>query len=489
MSANNTSPKTWRILIALAFLTLIYFPIFLRLDHKPLRMWDEARNAINALEMTEDHSFMVKHFGAYPDLWETKPPLLVWLQVAGFETLGYGELSVRLPSALATLALCIFLPVFFSKRFKAPIIGALASLVIVTAQGYIHDHAARTGDHDAMLVCFEMIMLCCFFTYTETRDSRSLNGAAVCLALAMYAKGISVMMLFPGIALYLLFSRKLALSIKDVKLWKALGLALLSIALYYAVRELISAGYLKAVWQNELFPRYFNSARDYQYNVSDFWYYWDEMRSYHFGYWLWFLFPAILINIVLCREQLRRLHNFILVNSVVFFAIISRGTTNVWYMLPLIPMFAMIIGIALYQLGLLLYKYIPTAFLGTPICLVACFAIFYYPYTNIIKKNMDTAETNGQVEYAYIFRRLERQMPEIRNIAVYDPVNWNHPLMFYRDWYNRHKHYKIRYVYEIEPARDKYVIALAFQLDELKEKGIRYKIVFSEFECYLIRIM
>src|SRR5262249_37611047 len=146
------------------------FPIFLRLDHKPLREWDEARNAINALEMSEDHNFMVKHFQGNPDTWETKPPLLVWLQVIGFETLGYGELAVRLPSALATLALCIFLPIFFSRRFRAPIIGILASMVIVTTQGYIHDHAARTGDHDAMLVCFEMIMLCCFFSYTETRS-------------------------------------------------------------------------------------------------------------------------------------------------------------------------------------------------------------------------------------------------------------------------------------------------------------------------------
>lgn len=489
MSASRTGWTTGKIVIVLAFLTLIYFPIFLRLDHKPLREWDEARNAINALEMSEDHNFMVKHFQGKPDTWETKPPLLVWLQVIGFETLGYGELAVRLPSALATLALCIFLPIFFSKRFKAPVIGMLASLVIVTTQGYIHDHAARTGDHDAMLVCFEMMMLCCFFSYIETKNRSALIGAAISLALAMYTKSISVMMLFPGIVLYLLFSKKLVPSIKDIAIWKSLGLAFLSIAIYYIARELILPGYLKAVWENELFPRYFNTARTYQYNVSDFWYYWKEMKTYHFEYWLWFLFPSILINLVLCRAQLRRFHSFILVNCVVFFIIISKGTTNAWYMLPLIPMSGIIIAIALYQLGLLVYKYIPTAFLKTAICLGACCAVFYYPYDHIIEKVMDTSETSGQVEYAYVFRRLEKQMPEIKDITVYDPPGWNNPLIFYRDWYNRHKNYRVRYKSKVESGQDQYVIALAYQLEELKEKGIQYKVIFNEFECYLIKIM
>ena len=78
--------KQKHLLLLSGFILLIYFPVFLHLDTKPLREWDEARNAINAYEMTEHHNLLVKTYNHEPDLWETKPPLLIWLQAAGFRS-------------------------------------------------------------------------------------------------------------------------------------------------------------------------------------------------------------------------------------------------------------------------------------------------------------------------------------------------------------------------------------------------------------------
>jgi len=68
------------VLKIILFLSLVYFPIFLHLDILPLRMWDEARYAINAYEMNQNGNFIVTHYQGQPDMWNTKPPLMIWFQ-------------------------------------------------------------------------------------------------------------------------------------------------------------------------------------------------------------------------------------------------------------------------------------------------------------------------------------------------------------------------------------------------------------------------
>src|SRR5688572_23065002 len=88
---------------------LIYMPVFGNLNTLPIREWDEARIAINACEMYHDGDFIVTHFEEEPDMWNTKPPLLIWLQVFLMKTIGINELAVRLPSAFAAFFTCLAL--------------------------------------------------------------------------------------------------------------------------------------------------------------------------------------------------------------------------------------------------------------------------------------------------------------------------------------------------------------------------------------------
>ena len=86
---------------------LIYMPIFGHLDTLPIRIWDESRSAMNAYEMFHDKDYIVTHFEGKPDMWNTKPPLLIWAQVFFMKLIGVNELSVRLPSAIAAFLTCI----------------------------------------------------------------------------------------------------------------------------------------------------------------------------------------------------------------------------------------------------------------------------------------------------------------------------------------------------------------------------------------------
>ena len=55
--------------ILIAF--LIYMPIFGNLGELPIRIWDESRLAINAIEMLNNGNFLVTYFDNQPDLWNT----------------------------------------------------------------------------------------------------------------------------------------------------------------------------------------------------------------------------------------------------------------------------------------------------------------------------------------------------------------------------------------------------------------------------------
>ena len=87
---------------------IVYFPIFGHLDALPIRIWDEARLANNALEMSNDGDYIVTHFDGSPDMWNTKPPLMIWCQVGFIKLLGEDVLPIRLPAAISAFFVVVF---------------------------------------------------------------------------------------------------------------------------------------------------------------------------------------------------------------------------------------------------------------------------------------------------------------------------------------------------------------------------------------------
>ncbi|HAS36874.1 MAG TPA: hypothetical protein DCS15_10340 [Flavobacteriales bacterium] len=98
---------------------LMYMPIFGHLNSLPLRYWDELRLAISAWEMLEHGQYLVPHYFGEPDLWNTKPPLMVWAQVFFMKTIGVNEMAVRLPSAISAFLTCVAILVFSKKYIKS----------------------------------------------------------------------------------------------------------------------------------------------------------------------------------------------------------------------------------------------------------------------------------------------------------------------------------------------------------------------------------
>src|SRR5438876_11290787 len=100
MFVKNNSTEYLLLILLLIF---CYFSCFLRLGSYPLLMWDESHYAMNAFELLKNHNFILITYDHSPDMENTKPPLMVWTIALFMKVFGYGELAIRLPSAIASM--------------------------------------------------------------------------------------------------------------------------------------------------------------------------------------------------------------------------------------------------------------------------------------------------------------------------------------------------------------------------------------------------
>ncbi|RMD73466.1 MAG: phospholipid carrier-dependent glycosyltransferase, partial [Bacteroidetes bacterium] len=334
-------PQAGRLLFWLA----VYFPLFYRLDALPLQQWDEARRAVNAVEMLERGSWLVPWYGNAPEMWGTKPPLLLWLQALGLQLLGYGELAIRLPSALAGLATIALLVWFAERQLKKPLAGYLAGLVLVTTP-WCGFHVTRTGDFDALLTLWLTAALLFGWLWLESLKGDEprprwawLAGAAI--GLAGLTKGVAGFFFLPGMLLMTAVRGQLAQALRQRALWQALPLAIGPLLAYYLAREAINPGYLAAVWQNELGGRY---GQPLEGHTGPWHFYLDQLAR--LDVWLWVLPVALWFGFR--QNRTRSLLIWMLGTLLVFLTIISAaGTKLPWYVAPAWPAIALMLGTGL----------------------------------------------------------------------------------------------------------------------------------------------
>jgi 4-amino-4-deoxy-L-arabinose transferase-like glycosyltransferase len=370
----------------LLFGLLTYFPVFLHLDTLPIRIYDEARYAVNAEEMARPgNNFLITHYEGKPDMWNTKPPLLIWLQVFFIKLFGVGELAVRLPSAMAAFLTAAVLMLFSLRYLKDYWMGLIAVLILITSNGYINAHAARTGDCDSLLTLFTTVYLLSVFLFTETENKSYLHLFFLAFTLAIMSKGVQGALFLPGLLIWLLLAGKLRLFLNK---WFLIDMLLSALVIggYYLGREHYNPGYLKAVWENELGVRYMTTLEN---NKQDFMFYFNTLVRDHFKTWYLLIPVGIVMGILVREKRIKRISLYSALIIVSYWLIISISKTKlVWYEVPMFPLLALIAAIPVYLVFMFLKKssiitrvlrfnFLPYAFL---------FMIFLFPYAKIIDK-------------------------------------------------------------------------------------------------------
>ena len=205
--------------------------------------WDEARLSLNALEMMHPANPLIVTYKGQADLWNTKPPLSIWLSALSMRLFGINELALRLPSALAAIGTTIAVFVF-TKRVSNRRTAYLAALILLGTGGFDEVHVTRTADFDSLLVLFTTLTtFSLFFAF----DSKKFYPSAAYFAGGLMTKGVAGLMMAPGYALYAAIYRK------DIRPTVLPGLAAVGVVLlFYFSREIAEPGYLHAVWLQDV---------------------------------------------------------------------------------------------------------------------------------------------------------------------------------------------------------------------------------------------
>jgi len=319
-----------------------YLLLFHQLDRLPLRLWDESRNAVHAIEMHESGNMLVRTYDGQPDMYELKPPLLTWLQVLGLKTIGLDDLAIRLPSAIAGTVLA-FLLFFFMKQRTSELFGLLASVLFLSAEGVLSVHLFRSGDHDALLTLWLTCTMVFSWRLVKNWNSLNIIFLVVFVGLAVFTKSIMGLAFAPAIVIWLLWQKKLVKLLSSSAFWLSLVMVSAALGVYYIQRENMSPGYLSEVNNNELFRRYLNTSESLSFNDETFWYYGIHLFDRFLAFWITI---PLLIFLVIKKDKMGI---FLGIFGLLFFLAISFGTKNFWYDGPLFPILALITSLGLYR--------------------------------------------------------------------------------------------------------------------------------------------
>jgi 4-amino-4-deoxy-L-arabinose transferase-like glycosyltransferase len=380
----------------LGLLFVFSIPFWLNVGVLPFRIWDESRNAINAIEMYQSGDLIVRTYKGSPETYELKPPLLIWLQVACLHLFGLNELAIRFPSvffSILSLVLVFMITYSSTKKYWS---GVFAVGILTTSFGFYGDHVGRFGDHDATLAFFVLLLAYSTFRFIKTEKPAHLYLMGVSLTLGVLCKSIAVLMIGPGLFFALLFHKKLAVLLSNKHFYISVFSGLFTIGLYYWQRELRQPGYLNLVWQGELFPRYVNRSSNYVFEEYSFFYYFKLLFKEQMQFWFW-LISAVIITPFVVRG-LPKSWTFWTIQCCSFLLVISLGTKNFWYVAPTIPMLAIVFSNSVHLLISHFKK--NTEWLIIPVML-----ILFFPYKKAYRYALNPhekyyeLETNGISHY------------------------------------------------------------------------------------------
>ena len=412
-------------LMLLLFGLIAYFPLFLHFDSLPLRLWDETRLAWNAYEMMHNGKPFVTHFNGSPDMWNTKPPLLIWLEALSFAIFGPSEFSFRLPSIMAAFLTCYFLFRTISFNLVAPWMGLIAVVLLLTSEGYLTMHAARSGNYEALLALFMSLSVWSLFRWTNKKAPKDILFFFLFTALAALTKGIQGLLFLPGLFMFLVFDKNLLLLLRQRKTYVGLAIFLFLVVGFYLLREHLNTGYLAAVWENEFAGRY-GAVNEGHPGKWD--YYIRLLIDYHFAQW-WLLVPCGMVLGFAHKEPVMRRWCSLLscAGGAYLLAISSAQTKLDWYAVPLYPVLAGLAALAIYVPFVWLYDLPGSLVRRQAAPLVFVLFIFLRPYSEVVARSCFPKELPWEESYlacVHYLQDLWRGRTDVHaNVVCYE---WGH---------------------------------------------------------------
>lgn len=319
---------------------LVLFTI--NLGELPLRDWDEGLVAQVAREIWRSpiDSLTWLHPTLAGDAYFNKPTLVHSLIALTYSLGGVSEWTTRLPSALLT---AFSVPLMFAigrEVFYPRPPAVFAALVYLTFLPVVRQ--GRMAMLDGAILCFLLLMI--WAVLRTRRDYRHALGIGISFGLICLTKGVMVGVLLGTIALAFIIWDTPRL-LKSSHLWLGVFLGCVPVGLWYGVQwmhygqEFIAQNLL-----NQSLQRVWD---DVESNGGPPWYYLLEVLKYSAP---WLLFLPLGFKLTWFHRNLSWAKLAIVWGAAYLVTISLMSTKLPWYVLPLYPALALIVGAALAEL-------------------------------------------------------------------------------------------------------------------------------------------
>ena len=240
----------------------------------PIIIWDEGRIIVSAMEMRHSGLGLIATYDYHQDLWNTKPPLLIWLMTGCMALLGPTELALRLPSLISSLGTILLVMLFLRRITRSVAIPVIGGVSLAASVGFFGEHGARTGDYDALLCFFTTgyLMLLFFALHRQRPPLYWVLLAGAMGAGALMTKGVAGGVPGAGVLLHLLVTRRWRRLFATPRYFVAALLAAAPVLLFLVLREAAMPGYLNAMIYNDVSGRFSEALDDHS---GPPWYYLD----------------------------------------------------------------------------------------------------------------------------------------------------------------------------------------------------------------------
>jgi 4-amino-4-deoxy-L-arabinose transferase-like glycosyltransferase len=334
------NPQKFDLFCIFSLLIASLFIYLICLGNLPLRDWDEGTRALVAREIYRTGNWLYPTINNQP--YFAKPPLMMWLVAFCYHVGGVNEFTTRfLPSLLTALGPPL-LYLIGKEIFDNKLSPLFSSLVYLTLLPVVRH--GRLMMLDGMIITFFLFSLWCLLK----SKSNKFWGLGIGLGLGLVAFNKSILvfvfvliMFIFGLWEYLYTKHQTKVIVIGTNYYLYLGLIIGFFPLlwwYFLQYQYYGYEFIRVHFFNQGFDRV---SKNVEGNSGAIWYYVLELVKYAIP---WFIFlPQGLLYAWKNRKESWSI--LTLTGFFIYLAIISIMETKLpWYIMPIYPFFALIIG-------------------------------------------------------------------------------------------------------------------------------------------------
>jgi outer membrane protein assembly factor BamB len=334
---------------ALCVLAVLGFSVlfFVNLGNGPLWGADEQTYSQWAYHMFRTGDYVTPWTAGGASLWVSKPPLAMWFMSLAYQMVGVSNFAVRFWSAVFG-ALCCVLVFYLGKKLYSRQVGILSAFVMGTfGVFFVFAQHAMT---DVPLLFFILASIYCIVRMQEGKHANwfaALSGLAFGLALlTKQVEGLLIVMILFG---YLVLTKK---SVRFIFTKRAALFLAMAGAVFVPWVIVMDAQWHAVFWHEYfMYSAYSRSVVAIEGHTGGYLYYFEYLFAHDNLLWMVLLPFATALCVFNAFVKRHKADLLLLVWMVVVVGVFTFAQTKLyWYILPVIPAFALAISNLLYQL-------------------------------------------------------------------------------------------------------------------------------------------